>query len=66
MVSHHSTKYSGPGHHCGSVDVMVLVCHMILSENLIKESCDLMGRSPSKYVTILRSLVAIDATVVEI
>ena len=48
MVSHQSTKYSGPGHHCGSVDVMVLVCHMILSENLIKESCDLMGRSPSK------------------
>ena len=34
------------GHrHCYSGDIMILVCHVI---HVIKGSCDVMGRSPSR------------------
>ena len=33
--------------HCGSEDIMILVCHVILQGHLIKKSSDFMGRSPS-------------------
>ena len=33
---------------CGSVDnIMVLVCHMILQDQVIKDSCDFIDRSLS-------------------
>ena len=40
-----STMYGGH-RHCGSGDLMVLVCHVILQR--VKGSCDFMGRSPSR------------------
>ena len=37
-VSHHSARFGGHGH-SGSGHVMVLTCHVILQEHVIKESC---------------------------
>ena len=65
MVSQHPARLGGH-RHCGSGDIMVSVCHVILQEHLIKGSCDSMGRSLSRKVTILPSLVAISTAVVEI
>ena len=45
--------------------MLVLVCHVILQDHVIKQSCDFLGRSPSKPVTILQNLVAIATLVVE-
>ena len=56
MVSHHPVKI-GDNKHSGSED-MFFICHL-------KEQWDLISRSPSRYVTILSSLVAIDTVVVE-
>ena len=37
------------GHrHCASEDIMILVCHMILQDHVIKGSCDFIDRSPSR------------------
>ena len=34
------------GHrHCGSENIMISVCSVILQDHVIKESCDFMGRS---------------------
>ena len=43
---------------------MVLVCHIISQNHLIKVSYDFMGRSPSRQVSILQKLVAIITLVV--
>ena len=40
--------------------------HMILKDHMIKESCDFMGSSPSRWATILLSLVAIVNLMVEL
>ena len=32
MVSHHPAKFSGQ-RHCGSEDIMILVCHMIQQDH---------------------------------
>ena len=32
-----------------SVDIMVLVCHVISQDPIIKESCNFIGRSSSSY-----------------
>ena len=45
---------------------MVLVCHVILQDHVIKGSCDFTGRSPSRLVSILSRLVTITILVVEI
>ena len=45
---------------------MVLVCHLILQNHAIKVSCDFIGRSPSREVIILPSLLTISILVVEI
>ena len=45
---------------------MVLVCHLISQNHVIKVSCDLIGRSPSREVIILPSLLTISILVVEI
>ena len=44
---------------------MVLVCHVISQGHLTKRSSNVMGRSLSRYVIILPSLVAIVNVVVE-
>ena len=46
MVSHHPTKFHGH-RHCGSGDKMVLVCHVISQDHVIKGSFDFMGGRPS-------------------
>ena len=38
-VSHHSIKFSGHIH-CGTGDIMVLVCRVVLQESIIKGLCD--------------------------
>ena len=49
-----------------SRDIMVFVCHVTLQDHVIKVFNDLAVRSPSRYVTIIPSLVAIDTVAVEI
>ena len=57
-MSHHPTKF-GDDRQCGSGDIMVLVvCHVISQDHVIKGFSDFMSRSPS--------LVAIDTLVLEI
>ena len=45
FASHHPAKFGGHGH-CGSGDIMLLVCQGILQDHIVKPSCDFMGRSP--------------------
>ena len=45
---------------------MILDCHVISKYYVIEGSCNFIGRSPSKLVIILPSLVAIVPLVVEI
>ena len=45
---------------------MVLVCQVILQDHMTKRSRNIMGRSPSRLVTILVSFVTITILVVEI
>ena len=42
---------------------MILVCHMISENHMIKESCDFMAVTPSWNVTTLLSLMAISIVV---
>ena len=65
MVRNHPAKFCSEKH-CGSNDIMVLICHMILQDQLTKGSCDFMGRRLFWLVAVLPSLVAIDIVVVEI
>ena len=44
---------------------MVLIYHVILQDQVIKRSCNFMGKSPSKRITILQSLVVIVTLVVK-
>ena len=46
-MSHHSAKFGGD-RQSGSDNIMILVCHMILQDLVIKRSCDFMARSPSR------------------
>ena len=41
---YHPAKFGGHMH-CGSADVMALVCHVMLQNHVIKGSCDFMGRN---------------------
>ena len=59
MVSYHPAKFGGY-RHCTSGDRIILVYHMISHDHMIKESWDFMSKSPSLYITILPSFVAID------
>ena len=45
---------------------MVIICHVISKDHLIKLLIDFTGRSPSKQVTILQSFVTIAAPLVEL
>ena len=64
-VSHHLHKFCGH-RYCGSGEIMVLVCHVILEEHVIKGWSNIMGRGKSRQVTSLPSLVAIGTVVVKI
>ena len=44
---------------------MALLCHVILQDHLTKGLSNIIGRSPSRLLTILSSLVAKDTAVVE-
>ena len=45
-MDQHPTKFGGHRYY-GSGDIKGLFCHMISQDNLIKGSCDIIGRSPS-------------------
>ena len=62
-MSQHSTNF-GVHRNCSIGDIMVLVCHIISQNHLIKVSFDFMRRSPSRQVSILQKLVAITTLVV--
>ena len=64
MVSFQSASFGGY-RHCSSEDIMILVCHVILQNRVIKGSCEFMGKTPSRQVTILPSLLIIGTVVVE-
>ena len=64
-VSCHPVKFSDCSH-SNSDDVLVLVCHVISQDHVIKGSCDFMERSSWSELTIPPSLLAIDALIVEI
>ena len=49
---YHLPKFGGH-RHCGSEDVLILVCHVISQDHVIKDDVTLNGRSPSRYVTIM-------------
>ena len=51
--------------HCGSKNIMILVFDVTLQDHVIKGPFDFMGRSQSREVTILSSLVVIGFVVVE-
>ena len=44
---------------CCIEDVMILGCNVISQDHMNDGSCSFMGRSPSRQVTVLPSLVAI-------
>ena len=62
-TSHHSAKFCGQ-RHCGSGDMMILVCQVMSQDHITKGTRDLMGRKPSRKVTILPSLETIHTLVV--
>ena len=64
VVSHTPAKFGGYGH-LGSGYIMVLVCLVILTDHVTKGSSNIMGRNPSKLVTILPGLGTIGTVVVE-
>ena len=62
MVSHIPREFRGHREH-GSRDIMVLVCHIISQDRMTKVSSNIIGKSPSRIVTILPSLVVISTVV---
>ena len=63
-ISHHPANFGGH-RHCNGGNVTVFVCH-VNSEDVVKGSCDFVGRSPSWFVTTLPGLLAIWIVVVDI
>ena len=64
-VSHQPTKFGGP-RQGGNGNIMILVCHVILQDHVIKGTCGYRSWSPSRKVAILPCLVAIGTMVLEI
>ena len=64
-ISHLPAIYGGHRHSVSWV-IMVLVCHMVSQDHMIKESCHFMSRSPSRKITILPRLVATGSMVGEV
>ena len=57
-ASYHPPNF-GDHSHCGSGTIIILVCHVISQNHVIKGSSEFLGRSPSRKVTTLPSLMAI-------
>ena len=64
MISYHPTKFGGHGHSRRG-DVMVLLSHVILQNHVSNGLTIFMNSFPSREFTILPSLVAIGAVIVE-
>ena len=45
-MSRHTTNFGGY-RYCGQADIIILVCH-VSKDHVIKESCEFIGRSPSR------------------
>ena len=58
-------KFDGHSH-SGSNNIIFLACQVTLQDQVIKGSCDFMGRSQSWQVIIWPRLVAIGTLVLEI
>ena len=52
MMDHHPVKFDGY-RSCSSRDILDLVCQLILKEHVTKGSRSFIGKSPSRYLTIL-------------
>ena len=65
MVYNHPVKF-GDHRYSGSRDIIFLVCHITLKNHVIKGSFDYIGRSTSRYVTNLPSMVEIGSVVIYI
>ena len=63
-LGYHPVKFGGHKH-SDNGDIMVLVCHVISQDHVIKGLYDFEDRSLSREVIILLSLVAIETVVVE-
>ena len=63
-LGYHPVKFGGY-RHSDNGDIMVLVCHVISQDHVIKGLYDFEDRSLSREVIILLSLVAIETVVVE-
>ena len=59
ILCHQLAKF-GDHRHCVSTAMLVSVCHVILRDHVTEGSSNVMGRSPSKWVAFLLSLMAID------
>ena len=46
-VSHHPLNFDFH-RHCGSGDVILLVCHLISQDDMIKQERDIMGSTSSR------------------
>ena len=64
-ANYHLVKFGGH-RYCDSEGKNVLVCDVISYDHVIKGSFDFIGKSPSRKLAILLSLVAKDAVVVKI
>ena len=64
-MSYHSAKCGGH-RFFSSRDIMIFICHVALQDHVIRALCDFMSRSPSSYVTILPSFVAVGTVIVKI
>ena len=62
MVSHTPAEFGG---HCGSEDIIILVCNVILQDRVTKRY-NMGQRDSSRLVTILPSLLGSGTVVVEI
>ena len=65
MVSHNPATFDSHSH-CGSGNIMALVCHVIQQYHMTKGLSNIMGTSPSTLVAIQPSLVSIGTVVVKI
>ena len=65
MASHLPAKFSCD-RHCGSGDIIVLVCHVILQNHIIKGSNALYGWEPLTVTHHLAKLGGMDIEVVDI
>ena len=63
-VCHHPTKF-GCHRDCGTGD-MVVVCHTNSQDHVMIDSCNFVGRSPSKKAMTLPILAVVATPVVKI